>query len=125
MEPINFLEEFYSGIINDNSLIFDYLKVSEFERNLFLSVSKFVYRKYDYELKGLMEVHLIRLKENVNLQEEDSRLINRAFSLHTMILERTTTMGYGQKSKRKVRKSYKLNYFIEELGKYIREYQNV
>lgn len=124
MDNITVLKSFYEEIKKNNSIIFNFLKVSEFERYLFLSISKVINEKYDYELKGLTESHIKRIENAINMTKNDKILLNHAFELNTMIAKRTITMGYGGNSEKKITKNYKLKLFIDSLEQYIKEYES-
>lgn len=123
MGNIEVLKSFYEEISNDKTMIFNYSKVSDFERNLFISISSFINDKYHYQLKGLTELHFSRLKNAVDIQNDDITLIQNAFKLNSMIVKRTITMGYGRYSEKKIIKNYKLEIFIDDLKEYIEEYE--
>lgn len=125
MRNIDILKSFYEEISNDKSMIFNYSKVSEFERNLFLSISNFINEKYDYQLKGLTKLHFNRLMNAVIIENDDNFLIQKAFKLNSMIAKRTVTMGYGGYAEKKIIKNYKLEKFIEDLKNYIDEYDRI
>lgn len=122
MGSIEYLKLFYEEVHNDKSTIFNYSKVSEFERNLFISISKFLDEKYNYSLKGLTKLHYIRLNNAIRIKEEDIKLIREAFELNSMITKRNVTMGYGGGySEKKIIKNYKLESFLVDLKDYIDE----
>ncbi|KGR91885.1 hypothetical protein CD30_02975 [Ureibacillus massiliensis 4400831 = CIP 108448 = CCUG 49529] len=123
MKNIDILKSFYEKISNDKSMIFNYSKVSEFERNLFISISNFINDKYGYQLKGLTKLHFSRLKNAIDIENDDKALIQNAFKLNSMIAKRTVTMGYGGYAEKKIIKNYKLEIFIEDLKEYIEEYE--
>ncbi|MDQ0271924.1 hypothetical protein [Cytobacillus purgationiresistens] len=123
MKSIEILKSFYREINKDKTLIFNYSKVSEFERNLFISISNFINKKYNYQLKGLTKLHFHRLENAIDITSDDKILINRANKLNSMITTRTITMGYGGNAEKKIIKNYKLDIFIEALKEYIEEYE--
>lgn len=51
MKSIEILKSFYEEINKNKTLIFNYSKVSEFERNLFISISNFIYKNITISLK--------------------------------------------------------------------------
>jgi ABC-type sulfate transport system substrate-binding protein len=120
MRNIDALKVFYDEINKDKTLIFNYQKVSGFERNLYLSISNFMKNNYGYQLKGLTKVHFKRLFEEVNIRDGDIGFVEYAFELHSMIGKRSITMGYGSYAK-KIIKNHKLEAFIKHLRDYIEE----
>ena len=123
MRSIEILISFFEEINKNKTLIFNYSMVSEFERHLFLSISNFINNKYNYQLKGLTKLHFNRLKNALDIESDDKKLIQCAFKLNSMIATRTITMGYGGNAEKKIIKNYKLDIFIEELKEYIEEYE--
>jgi len=125
MDTIEYLKEFCEEVISDKTTIFNYSKVSEFERNLFISVSKFINDKYDYSLKGLTKLHYARLNKAIGIDKEDMKLVRGAFKLSSMITKRTITMGYGGGyAEKKIIKNYKLELFLSDLEDYIKEFSS-
>lgn len=123
MEAIEYLKAFYEEVHSDKSTIFNYSKVSEFERNLFISISKYLDEKYDYSLKGLTKLHYARLNKVIRIKDEDMKLVRGAFRLNSMITKRAVTMGYGGGySEKKVIKNYKLELFLMDLEDYLSEF---
>ncbi|WP_342507318.1 hypothetical protein [Sporosarcina sp. FSL K6-2383] len=123
MKSIEILKSFYEEINKNKTLIFNYSKVSEFERNLFISISNFIYKKYNYQLKGLTKLHFSRLENAIDIVSDDKVLIDYAYKLNSMIATRTITMGYGGNAEKKIIKNHKLDKFIEELKEYVEEYE--
>ena len=123
MRNLNNIKEFLNELENDKSIIFNYLKVSNFERELFLSISEYFTEYYNYELKGLTRSHYVKLLQVIEPKGNSKKLIEKAFSINSMITKRTVNMGYGGHSEMKVIKNYKLELFIFTLNEYISLYE--
>jgi len=102
MRDIINIKTFLDEIESDKSIIFDYKKVSNFERELFLSTSTLLQRNYQYDLQGMTRVHYKKLKEEISSLDKYEELIETAFILSSMITARTTELGYGRSNDKKI-----------------------
>ncbi|AOZ92906.1 hypothetical protein [Paenibacillus crassostreae] len=118
MRNVEKLNAFLEEVENEKSVIFDYKKVSSFEREIYMSIHNLLNKNYSYELKGMSTVHYDSLREEVPLEEKDVEIIETGFQLSSMITSRTTSFGYGSHTAKTI-KNYKLDLFIEVLKKFI------
>ncbi|WP_416150821.1 hypothetical protein ACM26V_07600 [Salipaludibacillus sp. HK11] len=125
MRNLDNIRIFHEELEKDKSLIFDYARVSRFERELFLSIAEYINDKYEYELKGLTKKHYRKLVNEIDSEHGNLELIKEAFKLNSMITKRTISMGYGGYAEKKIVKNYKLNLFLKTLKHYIHLYENL
>ncbi|UOO43802.1 hypothetical protein I0292_26505 (plasmid) [Priestia megaterium] len=130
MKKLDELKSFLEELKQDKATIFIFEKVSNFERELFISLRNILNEKYEYELMGLTGNHLVDFKEsvrgkNVYIDEDIYTLITGGFNLFAMLTKRNISLGYGESESTSttVIENKNLISFIETLEEYIKIYE--
>lgn len=130
MRELDTLRKILEDIRENKTIIFDYEKVSNLERELFLSVNRLMKVKFDYELDGFNNTHLMKFldylkRSKVDADEQVRDLITTGFILNSMITKRNLSLGYGETDSHKVIENKNLVQFLETLEKYIENYEYI
>lgn len=130
MKKLDELKSFLEELKQDKATIFIFEKVSNFERELFISLRNILNEKYEYELMGLTGNHLVDFKESVRgksvyIDEDIYTLITGGFNLFAMLTKRNISLGYGESepTSTTVIENKNLISFIETLEEYIKIYE--
>lgn len=130
MKKLEETRKFLKELKSNKAIIFNFERISDFERELFLSIHGVLSEKYNYHLDGLTNIHFIKFKKylkdrNILLDSDINRLVTLGLSLYAMISERNLTLGYSfSESKKKIENANLVN-FIETIEKYINVYENI
>ncbi|XQY92503.1 hypothetical protein ACNRWW_03500 [Metabacillus sp. HB246100] len=124
------LKGFLRDIRGDKAEIFNFEKVSSFERELFLSIQGVLNEKYDYHLDGLTNIHLRKFKEylnkkNVQINGVTENLVEQAFDIYNMISKRNIYLGYGSTETKLTIKNEKYEKLTKAIENYINIYEKL
>ncbi|TKI82197.1 hypothetical protein [Bacillus mycoides] len=130
MSKLEVLKGFLEELKNDKSVIFNFEKVSNFERMLFLSIQGVLNEKYNYNLDGLTNIHLMKFKANlqrrdIHLDKDINDVVTYAFGLYEVLMKRNLSLGYGASELEEVTENENLGQFKETLERYIKVYNGI
>ncbi|MCI3195176.1 hypothetical protein GXP75_05785 [Bacillus sp. HU-1818] len=97
---IDKMECFLKEIKKDKSVIFEFEKISSFERELFLSIQLILFERYNYHLDGLTNTHFNTFfdhlkKRDIVLDTKIKEIIHYALSVYLILTDRNVSLGYN------------------------------
>jgi ABC-type branched-subunit amino acid transport system ATPase component len=126
LKQLLIIKNFYQDVQKEKRLVFNYERLTDFERALFLTTKSIIKKTYDYNIGGLTEKHKKRFQNYLTLNFDTKSvqadiIIEHSFSIYSNIIERSVSLDYGGESKIKSVKNFDL--FINDINEYLIKYE--
>ncbi|WP_166000811.1 hypothetical protein [Bacillus sp. Cs-700] len=126
MEDFRETKQFLATLIRDRTKVFDFEKVTLFERELFLSLQSLLINSYNYHIDGLTKQHKDNFffyinKRDIEIEEKLLELILAGFNAYEKLNDRSVSMSYTD-STLEVEED-EIENFIFLIEKYIKLYE--
>ncbi|ALC84719.1 hypothetical protein AM499_02005 [Bacillus sp. FJAT-22090] len=130
MEKLPNMKIFLKKLKKDKTLVFNYEKLSLFERELFLSSQNLLIENYGIRLWGISRYHYKKFikemeEQNLRLDSNIKKLVELSLEINNIVNNRSGNLGYGGTSTRENKKNAKLDLLIEYIGDYIQLYEEI
>ena len=130
LEKLPNMKIFLKKLKKDKTLVFNYEKLSLFERELFLSSQNLLIENYGIRLGGISRYHYKKFikemeEQNLRLYINIKKLVELSLEINNIVNNRSGNLGYGGTSTQENRKNAKLDLLIEYIGNYIQLYEEI